>query len=116
LASQVVTEIEKLLDGGVTDIKYDPLEGKVICKFADGSEKRIDPLHLRSKCLCAACVDEVDGRQIFKINQCPKDVHPTNMVKKGNYAVAIVWSDGHRSSIYPYERLQSSQIEGEEAN
>ena len=75
--------------------------------------KRIDPLHLRSKCLCAACVDEFDGRQIFKIDDCPADVHPTNMVKKGNYAVAIVWSDGHRSSIYPYERLQSDQIEGE---
>ena len=62
LASQVSTEIEKMLDGGSTEIKYDPLQGKIICEFADGSEKRIDPLHLRSKCLCAACVDEIDGR------------------------------------------------------
>jgi DUF971 family protein len=35
------------------------------------------------------------------------------MIKKGNYAVAVVWSDGHRSSIYPYERLLSKGIEGE---
>jgi DUF971 family protein len=40
----------------------------------------------------------------------PKDVHPTNIVTKGNYAVAMVWSDGHRSSIYPFERIFSSDI------
>jgi DUF971 family protein len=34
------------------------------------------------------------------------------MTKKGNYAVAVVWSDGHRSSIYPYERLKSHEIHG----
>jgi len=41
----------------------------------------------------------------------PDDVYPTNMMKKGNYAVAVVWSDGHNSSIYPYERLKSEEIE-----
>jgi DUF971 family protein len=34
------------------------------------------------------------------------------MLKKGNYAVAVVWSDGHRSSIYPFERLLSEEIPG----
>ena len=42
----------------------------------------------------------------------PEDVHPTNIEKKGNYAVAIVWSDGHRSSIYPYEVLMGNKIPG----
>lgn len=41
----------------------------------------------------------------------PLDVYPTQMIKKGNYAVAVVWSDGHNSSIYPYERLLSSEFE-----
>jgi DUF971 family protein len=44
----------------------------------------------------------------------PKDVYPTNMLKKGNYAVAVVWSDGHRSSIYPFQRLLSEEIKGKE--
>jgi DUF971 family protein len=35
------------------------------------------------------------------------------MIKKGNYAVAVVWSDGHKSSIYPYERLKSADVKGE---
>ena len=49
---------------------------------------------------------------ILKPEKIKKDVFPTNMIKKGNYAVAVVWSDGHRSSIYPYERLKSQDIEG----
>jgi DUF971 family protein len=46
----------------------------------------------------------------LKPEQVPKDVHPTNILAKGNYAVAVVWSDGHRSSIYPYERILSSEL------
>lgn len=37
---------------------------------------------------------------------------PHKIEAKGNYAVAIVWSDGHRSSIYPYKRLWSDEITG----
>lgn len=47
---------------------------------------------------------------ILKPEKVPKDVYPTNIVKKGNYAVAIVWSDGHKSSIYPFERILSDDI------
>ena len=35
------------------------------------------------------------------------------MQRKGNYAVAVVWSDDHRSSIYPFERILSDDIKGE---
>lgn len=87
--------------------------GKIVCKFSENETKLIDAYELRIKCFCAACIDEVDGRQILKPNEVPKDVYPTNLIKKGNYAVAIVWSDGHKSSIYPYERLKSDAIEGQ---
>jgi DUF971 family protein len=40
----------------------------------------------------------------------PKDVYPTNIIKKGHYAVAVVWSDGHKSSIYLFDRLLSKEI------
>ena len=55
-------EVEKLLDDKHTEVAYDPKEGKIICNFDDGTKKHIDPFHLRSKCMCAACVDEIDGR------------------------------------------------------
>lgn len=52
----------------------------------------------------------MDGRQLFKPDNITKDVHPSNIIAKGNYAVAVVWSDGHRSSIYPYERMLSAEF------
>ena len=114
LAQSVTDEIEKRATGeGDHEVDYDPKLGKVVVKFPDGSKKLIDPYELRIKCLCAACVDEVDGRQILKIEKVPSDVYPTNMIKKGNYAVAVVWSDGHKSSIYPYDRLKSEGVKGE---
>ena len=105
--------MDELADTPEVEVKYDPKLGKVVCKFSETETKHIDPYELRIKCLCAACVSEVDGRQILKPNEVPRDVHPTNMVKKGNYAVAVVWSDGHNSSIYPYERLKSDAVEGQ---
>lgn len=53
---------------------------------------------------------------ILKKENVPDDVHPIRMEEKGNYAVAVVWSDGHRSSIYPYKRLFSDDIAGEVQN
>lgn len=47
---------------------------------------------------------------IIKKENIDVGVHPVRMEEKGNYAVAVVWSDGHRSSIYPYKRLLSEEI------
>ena len=47
---------------------------------------------------------------LIKKTEIDPEVYPTRIEEKGNYAVAVVWSDGHRSSIYPYKRLLSSDI------
>jgi len=44
---------------------------------------------------------------LIKIEDIREDVFPTKIENKGNYAVAIVWSDGHKSSIYPFKTLLS---------
>lgn len=90
--------------------EYDPVRGKVVVSDDGKTAREIDPYQLRLKCKCAGCIDEVDGRQILKVEKVPLDVFPTRMMKKGNYAVAVVWSDGHRSSIYPFERLMSKEF------
>ena len=115
LASKVKDEVESLEVTTATSVEYEagPRGGKVICTFEDGTKKLIDPWELRIKCGCAKCVDELDGRQLLNPDDVPRDVRPTSIQKKGNYAVAVVWSDGHNSSIYPFERLKSEQIPGE---
>ena len=111
MAKKVVEEVELLEKTNTKPmVKYEPKDGMIIVEHSDGKVKKIDPYELRVKCKCAACIDEVDGRQILKLEKVPKDVYPTNIMAKGNYAVAMVWSDGHRSSIYPYERILSSEI------
>ena len=67
--------------------------------------KQIKPRHLRLKCGCALCVNEFTGEPILDESKVPEDVFPKLIEKRGNYAVSVVWSDGHRSSIYPYKKL-----------
>lgn len=75
--------------------------------------KRIRTKELRSKCGCALCIDEFTGEKVLDENKIKEDVHPKVISPHGNYAVTIVWSDGHRSSIYPYKKLLSKSICGE---
>lgn len=70
----------------------------------------ISPYTLRINCKCALCIDELSGALLVKKEEIDSEVFPTRIEEKGNYAVAIVWSDGHRSSIYPYKRLTSNEI------
>jgi len=109
IAQKVDQEVQTLKPNK-KEVNYDPTTTSVLITNDGKIEKSIDPYELRVKCKCAGCIDEVDGRQILKIEKVPKDVHPTNMMKKGNYAVAVVWSDGHRSSIYPFQRLLSNDF------
>ena len=75
-----------------------------------GVKKHIDPYTLRLSCKCALCIDELTGALLIKKEEIDPEVYPTKIEEKGNYAVAVVWSDGHRSSIYPYTRLLSNEI------
>lgn len=86
-------------------------QGEVRITNSDGNLlKVIEPRQLRLKCICAACINEFTGDKILKDEKIPANVHPRIIEARGNYAVSMVWSDGHRSSIYPYKRLLSEQI------
>ena len=70
----------------------------------------IKAFELRKACGCAACVDEFTGKKILNEDKVSKDVYPLKIIPKGNYAVSMIWSDGHNSSIYPYDRMLSDKI------
>mmetsp|Transcript_29440 Transcript_29440/g.52715 ORF Transcript_29440/g.52715 Transcript_29440/m.52715 type:complete len:440 (-) Transcript_29440:33-1352(-) len=106
-AREVAAETEAAKQSQAPSVSYNSREDQVVIESPGGSLKTISARELRLKCACAACIDEFSGQQLFKPNQIPTDVHPLKIERKGNYAVAVVWSDGHRSSIYPYTRLQA---------
>lgn len=65
----------------------------------------IAPVTLRRSCRCAHCVEEFSGRPLLRPEDVPDNVYPVRIQPMGNYAVAIQWSDGHSSSIYPYDLI-----------
>mmetsp|Transcript_18944 Transcript_18944/g.27752 ORF Transcript_18944/g.27752 Transcript_18944/m.27752 type:complete len:641 (-) Transcript_18944:205-2127(-) len=65
----------------------------------------LSPAELRRECKCAACVEELTGKQILIKTTIPDSVRPLKMEPYGNYALSVDWSDGHRS-LYPYRQIQ----------
>jgi Mrp family chromosome partitioning ATPase/DUF971 family protein len=106
IAGAVVREIERLENNAIFKpaVRYEAGRG-ILVATREGDERVVDPADLRRRCGCASCKDEYTGEQILNPEDVPDDVFPEEIEAMGNYAVAIRWSDGHASSIYPYEKL-----------
>lgn len=106
IAGAVVQEIEKLAHGGFArpKVSFVPTRG-IVLTMPNGEEKTCAPAAVRRACRCANCVEEFSGKQLLDPSSVPESIYPRSITPMGNYAVAITWSDGHCSSIYPYEQL-----------
>lgn len=104
LASTVVSEVAKTKyskDSLRPEINYQEEEHKI--KVDDGE---ITPADLRRGCRCAACVEEMSGRQILVASDVSEAIKPMKMYPTGQYALSVDWSDGHRS-LYPYRQIRA---------
>ena len=61
---------------------------------------------LRLCCPCAECKDELSGVVRIIASTIPADVHPVRVNLVGHYAIALHWSDGHHTGIYPFDYLR----------
>ncbi|HMP73640.1 MAG TPA: P-loop NTPase [Kiritimatiellia bacterium] len=106
IAEQAVREISILRHAGQIRPKasFQPERG-IVLTYEDGSEKTIPPARLRRACRCALCKDEFTGKPLLDPASVSDAIFPRTLQPMGNYAVAIAWSDGHSSSIYPYELI-----------
>ncbi len=77
--------------------------------WENGRQITVNNRDVRLNCRCALCVDELNGKQLFDPNKIPADIAPTEITPLGNYALAITWSDGHSSGIYPYTMLDAKR-------
>lgn len=69
--------------------------------------QNINYFDLRNNCRCALCVDEYSGVKMLNEATIPMDIHAVEATPLGSYALAVKWSDGHSSSIYPYQYLKT---------
>ena len=68
LANSVISEIEQLEKSGPKpEVNFDPKESMIMIKQGGKLTKKVSPYELRLACKCAGCIDEVDGRQILKV-------------------------------------------------
>lgn len=74
-------------------------------RWNNGQEHIFPARFLRLACPCAACVEEMTGEKIVTEEMVPADVHPLSIHPVGRYAIQIIWSDGHQTGIYTWERL-----------
>lgn len=73
--------------------------------WPDGRVVRFPNKTLRASCACAGCVDEMTGRRTLNIAAIPDDIAVVSMSPVGNYALKIVWSDGHDTGLFTWEKL-----------
>lgn len=83
-------------------------QGEQILELAwgGGQVDRLAYHHLRGECPCASCKDEWTGDRILDPASIRADLKLDGMEPIGNYAVRLVWNDGHSSGLYTWENLR----------
>lgn len=72
----------------------------------DGKTSIATARGLRQTCPCAACVDEWTNKRTLDPEKVPADLTINELAPVGNYALAMVFSDGHGTGIYPWKHLR----------
>lgn len=89
-----------------SDIRAESSAGHLLIAWSDGSAHQYPFVFLRGQCQCARCVDEITGRLLLDLSSIPQDLCVKSMDLRGNYAICIVWSDGHDTGLYTWEFLR----------
>ena len=95
----------KTMRDAPTGIELRRAEGRLEITWSGETPRRHGVRQLRCECGCAGCVDEMTGIRTLDVNAVPEDITITDMQLVGNYAVRFVFSDGHNTGIYTWDRL-----------
>jgi len=106
VSDQVIRAIGKntIKQESIPEISFDAKQ--VTLSWPEGTKTTVANSSLRASCRCAMCVEEATGRQLLKKENIRADIKAEEVSVLGNYAIAVKWSDGHTSGIYPYKRIK----------
>ncbi len=107
LAASVDSQCERMFNETrkIPKVQFDQKLQLIAIESTEGEIRYANPRELRLACRCAGCVDEFTGQRTIKPELIPTSVRPTGIQPRGNYAVAMAWSDGHASSLYPLTEI-----------
>ncbi|MDD7985658.1 P-loop NTPase [Lentisphaera marina] len=105
IASSVAREISRIKFMAKDKPKVEFIEDRGVVLSQGEQELVFEPRELRLSCHCAACRHEFTGEKLLDEKSVPANVKPESIRPMGNYAVSVIWSDGHSSSVYAYDKL-----------
>jgi DUF971 family protein len=99
--------MRKRLASYPVEVRTDPR--RVYIRWSDGHESIFSNPRLREACPCAACQGEsgILGKRYMLpvIASVSEDIRAVAHSMVGRYAISFVWSDGHKTGIYPYDYM-----------
>lgn len=89
-----------------TNIVFDRTRKELRITWSDGHESTYSFEFLRANCPCAECKTLRENPDPVRILPA-LDTHVESAELVGNYALQIIWGDGHRYGIYSWDLLRS---------
>ena len=81
-------------------------------EWEDGHRTRYTAAELRSLCPCAHCVNETTGIRTHDPKTVPGNLTQSDAQLVGRYALALRFSDGHHTGIFPFRMLRKNDPGG----
>ncbi len=113
LAKRMTQELRKLLAGDrkspleIVSMEPNPKAQMFKVMWNDNKQSLITFKELRYLCPCATCVDEGTGQRKIKREDVSATIAPISVRTIGNYALQVVWNEGHDTGYYSYDYLRN---------
>lgn len=98
-----------------TEVRYIEADGLLRVEFSDDLVVEYPTALLRGFCPCARCQGHGAGPPTWTPWTSPRALIVENVSPVGNYALCIVWGDGHDTGIYSFEVLRRIDVDGFDA-
>ncbi len=93
------------------DLKLKRAEQRLVVEWRDGHHSDFDAATLRQACPCATCREKREQRQTTALPILEVGAHDEILLSgaelMGQYAIKLIWSDGHDAGMFDYRYLRS---------